>query len=860
MLRVALRNVQAHMVRLGMSILAVVLGVSFIAGTFSLRQMLSDTFDGIVDTGYSADVYLRGTESLTGEASTAVDIGGSVGRSTIPADLTDTIEQVDGVDRASADFSGELVLVGADGTVPASMGSPTMGMSWSPEDTGAPIVEGTAPSGPGEFMLDATAVKTTGLAVGDTTTLVLNGELTEATMTGIVDMEASMAGAIIVMFDVETAAELFAADGNVAAIAVEAAGGVDEDELVERVQAALTAAGEDTGVEVITGTQIREETRDSIQSMLGIIETFLLVFAGISLFVGGFIIANTFSMTVRQRQREFALLRAVGASPLQVFSSILIQAAIVGALGGALGVAGGLGLVTAIKALFGSMNMDLAGNIPVTTSMVVISLAVGIVVSLVSAAIPARRAAIVPPIEAMRDDSPAQATSLMRRALIGLVITGAGAGAVISAVVQASSDKNAGTGSLMGIGAIGVVVGALMLAPVIAKAVLGVMAAPFVALIKPLGKLARGNVTRNPRRTASTASALMIGMALVGAASVLAASMQATVRDVVESESLADLVVSPASWFVPSGAVTDIAALGEVASVDKITYDSYLVDDGSDSGPQALDAMGADPEILGTTWDMDPVEGDLGTLADGEVSVLESSALAEGWTVGDTLTLSSETATTTVRIGSIYNSVALGTPLLVPDTIFDELSSDPADKAVFLLVMAADGTSQDQLHDAVTAAAKPYQVLSVMDNEEFISQLGSQIDTMLVILYALLGLSIVIAILGIINTLALSVIERTREIGLMRAVGLGRAQLAGTIVIESVLTAVFGTLLGLGVGIALAAGMPTVFASSGLTDLVIPWASLAIMLGISVVVGVLAALWPAIRASRLPVLEAVTVD
>ncbi|MFJ2298588.1 ABC transporter permease [Oerskovia paurometabola] len=859
MLRVALRNVRAHLVRLGMSILAVVLGVSFVAGTFSLREMLAATFDGIVDSS-SADVLVRGEEessALTQENASA----GAV-RNPIPADLTDTIEEVDGVAHAFADYTGPLVLVGANGTPPPTTGAPTFGLAYRAEDPATPLTEGAAPSGPEEFALEAATAQASGLAVGDTTTLVVAGQITEATLTGVVDMGASMAGASIVFFDEATAAEAFAPDGAVSAITVLAEDGVSEQELRDDVAAALEASSPTEAVEVVTGQVARDEAREDIASMLGFIETFLLVFAGISLFVGGFIIANTFAMTVRQRQREFALLRAVGASPLQVFSSILVQAAIIGTLGGALGILGGLGLVTALKSVFESMGMDLAGEIPVDASMIVVSLVLGIVVSVASAALPARRAALVAPVEAMRDDSPAQAGSLRVRGIIGAVVAGAGAGAVVLAVVQAAADDAASTGGLLGLGAVGVVVGTLLLAPVVARGVLHVMSAPFVAWAKPLGTLARGNVTRNPRRTASTAGALMIGMSLVGAASVLAASMQASMKNIVTEESLADLVVQSATGTVPSGAVSDISDLPEVGRADSMTADRYFVGAaGEPAGDAAaLFVLGVDPSLFGQTWRTEAVEGDLDTLADGQVSVLRATADDEGWELGDELTLRSQLGSADVTIGSVFDSPALGVPVVVPDTVFAELSAAPAEMSTMLLLQAADGVTQAELDTAVTAAAKPYMIVSVMDNEEFISSLASRVNQMLTILYALLGLSIVIAILGIVNTLALSVIERTREIGLLRAVGLGRSQLAGTIVIESVLTAVFGTVLGLAVGVGLAAGMPTVFASTGFTDLVIPWPALGTMVGIAVLVGVLAAGWPALRAARLPVLDAVTVD
>lgn len=265
-------------------------------------------------------------------------------------------------------------------------------------------------------------------------------------------------------------------------------------------------------------------------------------------------------------------------------------------------------------------------------------------------------------------------------------------------------------------------------------------------------------------------------------------------------------------------------------------------------------------DTFGRSWTTEEVSGDIGSMLDGALAVNKDSATDAGWTVGDELTLTTSSGTLTAPVGAIIDSTALDAPVVVPLDLFETIQPQVAEQVQTLLLKRADGVDEADLRAAVTATAKPYVVLSVLDDEQFITQLAGQVTMILNILYALLGLSIIIAILGIVNTLALSVIERTREIGLMRAVGLGRAQLAGTITIESILTALFGTVVGLAVGVALAAGLPTVFAGSGLTELAIPWRELLTMLVIAVVVGIFAAVWPAIRAARLPVLEAVTVD
>ncbi|RYV52949.1 ABC transporter permease [Pengzhenrongella frigida] len=845
--RVALRGIRAHLVRFILSVLAVTLGVAFVAGTFSLRTMMSSTFSGIVDSSMTGDAYVRGSE-----LSAASDVGDT--RNLIPASLAPTLADIDGVDLALPEISGAIVLVGSDGTAVTSTQAPSFGTALDPDDPSVTVVAGRLPRSADEIALESETLASSGLAVGDLTQVVLGGEVRDVTVVADVSMGAPMAGATIVFLDVPTATAVFAADGQVPMISVYAAPGVSETSLVDRLAPVLSAGS----AEAVSGDYMRDQARTDIESMLGFVQTFMLVFAGISLFVGAFIISNTFSMSVRQRMREFALLRAVGASPSQVFASILIQAAVVGLLGSALGIAAGLGLVSLLRIAFEQMGMDLSGSIPLSAGTVVISLVIGTVVSIVAAALPARRAALTAPVEAMRDDVATTDKSLRVRAIAGTVIVAAGAAALLAALVRPETDG----ATMLGLGAGGLVVGVLVLAPVIARHTLGVLAAVFVAAVRPLGRLARGNVIRNPRRTANTAGALMIGMALVGAASVLAASATASTRAIVEDGWISDFSVQSATQAVPSGAVADVRGLATVGSVDEASYGSAHV-----SGPgeattaaESMIVVSLPPEAFGRTVDIDVTDGSLATLADGELAVQKATAEDLGWQVGDQVTLAAEAGSVTAPVGAIIDTQMISAPIIVSDALLAQVIR-PADTTVeMLLVTAAPGAGLGALRADLVEVAAPYVVLSVLDAEDFAAELANQVNQILVILYALLGLSIVIAILGIVNTLALSVIERTREIGLMRAVGLGRLQLAGIVTIESVLTAVFGTVVGVVVGVSVAAVMPTVFADSGLTTLVIPWAQLTAMLALAAVVGVLAALWPALRAARLPVLDAVASD
>ena len=849
MLRASLRGVRAHIVQFSLSILAVTLGVAFVAGTFALRSMLSDTFSDIIATSVQGDAYVRGSMA---SSSAGAGFGEDPdARTRIPLTLDETIDGTEGVSRSFPDLQGPLVLVGADGTAVANGQAPSFGLALDPEDPGATVVAGTAPTQAGEVALESSALESSGLRIGDSTTAVIGGAVASVTVVGEIDIGAAAAGATLVFLDAGTAQAAYSPDGLVSSFTVYAEGGFSQDDLVANLSAALESAGAADAAEAVTGDLAREEATESVNQALGFIGTFLLVFAAISLFVGAFIIANTFAMSVRQRQRELALLRAVGASPAQVFGSVLAQAAVIGLVGSGLGVLAGIGLVSVLRRILAAMGMQLAGGIPVEPATVTLSIAIGTVISLVAAAFPARRAALTPPVEAMRDDVITAERSLGVRATLGAVLFGAG----IVAVFLATDDRVAEAGTWLGAGAAATLFGILMLAPVIAGWALTVLAVPFVGTIRPLGRLARGNVTRNPRRTANTAGALMIGMALVGATTVLAATAQASTRTIVETESRADFVIQSATFEIPAGAVAAISSLDTVGRADVVTFGAGLVS-GPDSQEGTRTLAGVSDGAIGTTLEVDVRSGSIADLTGG-AAVQENVAQAAGWQLGDEVTVTTDTASASLELRALIDSRILGADLVVSQDTAESLLPDQQRPVVAVFVAAAPDVTLEQLRDDLTAAVAPFVIVSVQTNEELATALADQVDQVLVILYALLGLSIVIAGLGIVNTLALSVIERTREIGLLRAVGLGRTQLAGTIAIESVLTALFGTVVGVALGVALASALPYVFDDVGLSTLAIPLAQVGAMLVLAIVVGVLASIWPGVRAARLPVLEAI---
>lgn len=840
MLRIALRSVRAHLVRFGLSVLAVTLGVAFVSGTLSLNQMLSSTFDGIIDASTNADAYVL----LPDDAAWTDGL---------PLGLADDLAKIDGVRAATPVVQGFATLVGADGTAVGNGMAPHLAYGWDPHEPLNADVQGRAPQAPDEIVVDPTTLDSAGLKVGDRTKVVVGGEVRDVTIVGALPIDTAIAGATLVFFDEQTATELFAPTGQVFLVAVYG-DGLDSDALVDRISATAEAAGGTA----VTADTYRADSKDQVASELGFVTSFLMVFAGVALFVGAFIIANTFSMTVRQRLAEFALLRAVGAAPAQVFWSIVVQAAVIGLLGSALGVLFGFGLVTVLKAVFDQMGMPLSGAIPMSVGSVLTAVTVGVVVSVLSSLLPARRAAKVPPVEAMRDQAVTADRRSVVRTVAGAVLTVGGAVAAWWAWAHPDADR---VGLAIGGGALGVLVGLLVLGPVLVPAVVRVLAMPFRAL-RPMGRLAQGNVVRNPRRTANTAGALTIGMALVGAGAVLAGSAEASIRDMVDQEVGSDFVLTAEA--IPSGLLRDAEAVDGVAKVYPLSWSVALA---STSGtPTADDSVfvdGADPTTFGTALDLLEQSAPVGdVLADGKAAVVAGLAERRGWQVGDTLTIVSSTTTAQVEIGATVrtNITSDDSDIFLDQDLLDQLVPPAAQVTSIALVTTEPGADLTKVDTALAAAAKPYLVVTVQSTQEFTDAMAGQITQILTIFYALVGLSIVIAGIGIINTLALSVIERTREIGLLRAVGLGRMQLGGTLTIESVLTALAGTTIGIVAGVALASAGQRLLADQGFDRLAVPWPNLAVMFVLAIVLGAVAALWPGIRAARLKVLDAISYE
>jgi len=858
--RVAWRSVRAHAKQFFLTTFAVVLGVAFLSGTLALRASMSETFSKLTSSTITSDLYVQGPKIASDDNNDSSD---STQTQPIDSSLADQIKQIDGVEAANPGTQVTGVLVGANDTPVSNMGAPTLFLPLYDKEPGRTWAQGHMPKGGGEIALESGALKNSGLKIGDKTHIVIQGQPTEVTVVGEFHFESSMASATVVGMDPDWLMPLAAPDGKVSTISIDLAKGASLD----TVKSEVTKVVPD-GTQVKTRAELIKEQNKTIESQLGFIQTFLMVFVVVAMFVGSFIIMNSFAMSVRQRVKEFALLRAVGASPGSVFGIVFLQAVVIGIIGSALGVAAGAGLLAGLAKLLDTMGMPLLEGTGLTAPIIVISLVVGLAVTIIGALMPAREAALTHPVEAMRGVSGSREKSLVLRTIIGGLLLAAGAAAVAAAWVNEDLEQRR---LIMGLGAGGVVLGLLIVSPTLARPVVAVLGLPF-RMLRPSGRLALRNIVHNPRRTANTSGALMVGMALVCAGATLAASFQSSTSDEIDKSLKADLVVQPAtigslSTRLSADKAKEIAAIDGVKETSSysIYVDSVTKPDGSQT-PTAT-VIVVDPATYSKAYDVSASAGSMKDLDATHVAAKKD----EGLKLGDKVSVTGPTGSVEATVSAIVDPKGTGGNYYIAPELAAAVgswnspgtSTDPThvlDSPQGMLLTLKEGTDLDTVRGkARDIVADTYQY-AVRDASEISDQVGQQINQMLAVLYGLLGLSIAIAILGIVNTLVLSVSERTREIGLMRAVGLGKAQLSGEIITESVLTSLYGTVLGGATGVVLAAALKEVLEDQGLTSLSIPWGQMVGMLVLSVVVGVIAALWPALRASRIPVLDAIATE
>jgi putative ABC transport system permease protein len=845
MIRLTLRNLFARKLRLVMSALAIVLGVAFLAGVLIFSHGLGHTFDNIIK-GSTPDAVVRpvGTDSFGQSSPSTLTI--------TPAAVAE-LASLPEVARADGSVDGAgLFLLDKHGKLVGGQGAPTLAFnhSGSPNMLGEQILElrsGRWPQASDEILLDHSAADRGGYRVGDTVKVIApqGDPIRSLRLVGTADFNGGgTAGAILVIFDTPGAQRMFLGGRDAyTSVSLTAADGVGQAQLVAAAKKVLPS-----GFTAVTGDKVVAESQDAVGQFLGVISTFLLVFAIIAVIVGGFIIVNTFSILVAQRTRELALVRALGASRRQVTGSVLLEALVTGLVATTLGIALGWGLARALAALFRAFGLDIAGDaLTLTSRTIVLSYAVGVLVTLVAAYLPARRAARVPPVAAMRDDAVPRERSLRRRTLVGAVVLAVGAAIAIAGLF----DPPGNDAAWIGVGAVLWILTVAAISAALGRPVLVLCRGVFQRLFGTSGRLAGENALRDPRRTGATASALMIGLALVSLIGILAASLNGSVNDLVDKEFKADFVVQSAAFTPFPTEVGD--QLAEVPGVGSVSRQQFAVARLGGVDGKTTYIMANDDQLT-RTYDFD-VDAGRTTLHGDEAFVTTDTAKEHGWRVGSRITLAfpgGATLTPTV-VGIIEPSVVVGN-INVP---LDRLAAAGVQRQdSSLSITLAPGADAAAVHRALDKVVAPLPIVSVQDKQEFGDSIRGQVNQLLFMIYGLLALAIVIAVIGIVNTLGLSVIERTRELGLLRAIGLTRRQLRRMVTLESVAIAVLGAVLGMVLGVVFGVLLRQAL-SKDLTSLGVPLGQLVAFLVVAVVVGVLAAIVPAIRAGRLDVLRAI---
>ncbi|MCZ7528593.1 MAG: FtsX-like permease family protein [Acidimicrobiia bacterium] len=846
MFSLTLKGLWAHKLRYALTGLAVVLGVAFMVGTLVLTDTMEQTFDGVFESANEGtDVIVR--------RDGAIEDGIATARDRLDAGIVDRVADLEGVAAARGSIQGVTQLVQADGTTSPTEGfGITVGANWIDDERLNPfsLSSGRAPGAADEAVIDESTAGDQGWALGDRIQVLARAGSTELTIVGIATYGdlGGVPGSSLVATTDATAQTLFAEPGRYDRVLVAGTAGVTPADLIDRIGASVATPG--SGLEVLTGTQDTADQRADLQDDLAFLDQFLMAFAYVALLVGTFIIYNTFSIVVAQRTKDVAMLRAVGARRAQVLRSVVLESVLVGAVSAAVGLAAGVGLSFGLRALLAGGGLELPdGPLVVSSATITTALGIGVVVSVLSAVVPAVRASRVRPIAALREVAVERSGPSVGRVAAGVLLAGAGAGAFATGLSASGQDGL----PLIGLGATAAILGFFTLGPVLVGPVVRLLGVP-TRLLGVTGRYARENARRNPRRTAATASALMVGVALVGFITIFAASTKDSIAVAIDESFRADYVVdsgSVAQGFAP--AIEDeLRAVPGVALLSPVRVAQARVDGST------THVMGLDPMVVDELYDMKVTSGSITEVRDGGVAVTADKARDEGLSIGDPVPVrfaDGQELPMTVR--AVFDGHAIGgeaTWIVDLDT-FEAHVPDQFDRRVF--VALAPGVTAAESRAALEVALAGWPNAELQDGAQFREGITAQIDAMLNLIYGLLALTVVISLIGIANTLALSVHERTRELGLLRAVGMQRRQIRRAVRWESLLIAVLGTALGAVLAVGAAWGVVRALEDQGITRLTLPPTQLAVVLGMAGVAAVLAAAGPARRAAKLDVLEAI---
>jgi len=844
--RVTIKGILARKVRFLLTGVAVMLGVAFVSGTLVLTATIGHTFDNLFSTIYAhTDAIVREKASLGS--------GFEQQRGRIDTRVLDTVKTAPGVAVAEGQIQGFAQIVKADGKALGNpgRGAPTFGFAWSsdPDLSTFHVVKGHAPQAPDQVVIDQKSADKAGYKVGSRVPVVTKHGRDVYQLVGLAKFgdANSLLGASAVLFTPVTETVVLGEPDKFDVIAVKAASGVSQAQVVRNIDAAL-AKDNVPGVEAVTGKEITKENQSNVRQGLSFFNTFLLIFGVVALLVGSFIIFNTFSIVVAQRTREMALLRAIGAARRQVLTAVVGEAVLVGLVASIIGFVGGIGLATGLKGLLAALGIDIpAGGIVVPVNAAIWAFVTGLVVTTVASLAPALRASRIPPIAAMRDVSIDRSSTSIVRILSGGLVTLAGIVALLAGLFGQQI-------AAVGVGAGVIFLGVAILGPVIASPVSAALGAPIRALRGVTGRLAESNAARNPKRTSATAAALMIGVALVVFITIFGASIRSSVNAAIDKSMKADYVVTSGSFgtgILPLQLEQKLKQAPGVASVSGVRSGQFEVK-GS-----VKQLIAVDPNQVNSLFDVEVTKGDIRNLGTGGIAVLNTTASDNNWKLGSPVTVRyAQSGTKTLTVQAIYKQNQVGSYIISLDAYAVNFS-DQFDSQIY--IKTASGPNP-QVRQSLQAVMQDYPAGKLQDRNEFKQSQGNQVNTFLNLVYVLLTFAIVIAVFGIANTLGLSVIERTHEIGLLRAVGMTRRQLRSTIRWESVIVALLGAVLGLVIGVFFGWAMVTALRDQGINQLAFAPLSLALIIVIAGVFGVIAAILPARRAAKLDVLRAVTTE
>lgn len=839
MFRLSLKMTLARKGRLLLTSLAIILGTSFLSGTTIFSDTINSTFDRLfTDVFRDVDAYVRSTDS--------VDTGFGEQRAPSPISALEIILGVDGVSAAVGDMQSFARVIGKDGKpLGEDQGPPTFGGIASESSAALWNVEtGRLPVGPTELMLDRATATAGEFTVGDAVRVNALSGTREFTLVGIANYGdiSSPGGATFALFDQPTASDFLLKPGFVDAFLVVGDGSLSDAELARAIDAALP---DDAKLETLTGAQITEETTSQIKTVLSFFTAFLTAFSFIALGIGCFVIYNVFSITAAQRQRESALLRAIGASRRQVTVSLLVEALIVGLIGSVIGFITGIGLSRALSALLNAIGLEIpSSGLTIATSAITQTVLIGTTITVLSAILPALRSGRVPPLAAIQDTALDTVQKITRRVAIGLVLIIAGAVALIASINGASV-------TILGLGVLGVFAGVLVLGPALSKPIAMLLGKPVAKLRGVTGAMSQQNAARNPKRTARTAAPVLIGVALVTAFTALAASVKNEIRETIGSSFRGDYALSVNNRGFGGIPVSVTDQINQLPEVDRATGVGFIAAKVGDESPFVLVF---DPKTNEDLYDLEMLSGKQSDLAKNEILIEADKAEEKNLQIGSSLQVTlvdgrSISMTVAGTFKDAYGNYAFSREL------FEDSTSPLFDS--FIYIKIAEGTDDMSARKAIGAISSDLGIGTLESRDEYIDSQAGQVDQFLALIYGLLFLSVIIAIVGIIITLLLSVFERKREIGLLRAVGMTRSQVRMMVRWESVITSLFGAITGVVLGIMTGIVIVVSLNESGLSAFTLPIVStLYILLG-AFVIGIVAAVFPAWRATRTEIISAI---